>query len=61
MKNNKIVQELEQEERSRAWLARKIKVSASLLTLMLQGKRTFQETYKNRICSVLNKQYTELF
>ena len=55
------LQILEQDERSKAWLARKIKVSPSLLSLMLDGKRTFQETYKNRICSVLNKEYSELF
>jgi len=61
MKFNKILQVLENDERSKAWLARKIKVSPSLLTLMLQGKRTFQETYKNRICSVLKQEYSELF
>lgn len=61
MKFNKIINILEQEERSKAWLARKIKVSPSLLVLMLQGKRTFQETYKNKICQVFNMDYNELF
>jgi|TARA_R100000734_G_C3214670_1_gene28479 DNA-binding XRE family transcriptional regulator len=61
MKFNKIINILEQEERSKAWLARKIKVSPSLLVLMLQGKRTFQETYKNKICQVFNMDYKELF
>tara|TARA_R100000231_G_scaffold137837_3_gene114929 strand:+ start:129 stop:317 length:189 start_codon:yes stop_codon:yes gene_type:complete len=61
MKFNKIINILEQEERSKAWLARKIKVSPSLMSLMIDGKRTFQETYKNRVCQVLNKEYSELF
>tara|TARA_R100001510_G_C7656816_1_gene217299 strand:+ start:8490 stop:8675 length:186 start_codon:yes stop_codon:yes gene_type:complete len=61
MKFKKILQLLEKDERSKAWLARKINVSPSLLSLMLQEKRTFQETYKNRICDVLNQEYGDLF
>lgn len=61
MKIDKILQLLEKDERSKAWLARKINVSPSLLSLMFQGKRTFQETYKNRICDVLNQEYSDLF
>lgn len=61
MNLDKLIKYLEQEERSKAWLARKINVSPSLMSLMIDGKRTFQETYKNKICSVLNKEYSELF
>lgn len=61
MKVDKLIQELEKLERSKSWLARKINISPSLLSLMMQGKRTFQESHKAKICSVLNKQYQELF
>ena len=57
----KLIKELEFQERSKSWLARKIDISPTLLTLMMQSKRTFQEPYKNRICKVLQKTRTELF
>ena len=58
---NKLINELELQERSKSWLARKIQVSPTLLTLMMQNKRTFQETYKTKICAVLNKNRKDLF
>ena len=61
MKYQKLSNELSRIERSKSWLARKINISKPLLSLMMQEKRTFQENHKHKICSVLNKQYQDLF
>lgn len=61
MNYQKLTHQLQTIERSKSWLARKINVSASLLSLMMQDKRTFQENHKMKICDVLEKDYQELF
>jgi len=46
MNYQKLLIELQHLERSKSWLARKINISPSLLSLMMQNKRTFQESHK---------------
>ena len=52
---------LQENERSKSWLARHIQVSPSLMNLMLSGKRTMSEYHKNSICYVTEMQSDELF
>jgi len=52
---------LQENERSKSWLARHIQVSPSLMNLMLSGKRTMSEYHKNNICYVTEMKLDELF
>lgn len=48
-------------ERNQAWLARKIGVDVSLITLLLQGKRRFQRYQKRAIAAALEVPEQVLF
>ena len=52
---------LQENERSKSWLARKINVSPSLMNLMIAGKRTMSEYHKNNICYITDIPADELF
>ena len=52
---------LRDQERSRRWLARKMKVSATLLTLLVQGKRTVSAEPAHRAAEALGAPFGSLF
>ena len=56
-----VLKELEAEERSIAWLGRKLGVSKTAVYNWAWGKVIPNRAYKLAIASILNKQYEELF
>ena len=61
MNNDKILQELQSQERSIAWLSRKCGITRAYMHKMIHGKRNFNELYKRKCADALNINYNILF
>ncbi|ANS05442.1 hypothetical protein [uncultured Mediterranean phage] len=61
MNNQRLLDELQKQERSIAFLARKCDITRAYMHKMIHGKRNFSELYKQKCASVLNIKYKELF
>ena len=57
----RVLQKLSEIERNQSWLARKIGVSPSLITLMIQGKKEITQDKKQKIALVLHVSVNDLF
>jgi plasmid maintenance system antidote protein VapI len=61
MNNQKLLDELKEQERSIAFLARKCGITRAYMHKMIHGKRNFSELYKQKCADVLRIRYKELF
>ena len=61
MKNKKIIEELQNQERSIAWLSRQCGITRAYMHKMIHGKRNFNELYKRKCADTLNIDYSNLF
>jgi transcriptional regulator with XRE-family HTH domain len=52
---------LQKRERSQRWLARKAKVSPSLMSFAIRGERTLSEAAALRAAAALGEEFDELF
>jgi|TARA_R100000789_G_C2994763_1_gene147124 plasmid maintenance system antidote protein VapI len=57
----KVLNKLSEIERTPSWLARKIRVSPSLMTLMIQDKRGVTQDNKQKMALVLHASVNDLF
>lgn len=61
MDNKRLLDELQEQERSIAFLARKCGITRAYMHKMIHGKRNFSELYKQKCANVLKINYNKLF
>ena len=57
----KIIKELENQERSIAWLGRRLKITRAYMHKMIHGKRNFHAKYKKEVATALQVKYADIF
>ena len=57
----KIIKELESQERSIAWLGRRLNITRAYMHKMIHGKRNFHAKYKKEVAIALQVEYAEIF
>ena len=61
MSNQNLLNALQEQERSIAWLARKCGITRAYMHKMVHGKRNFSELYKQKCVTALSVEYNKLF
>jgi hypothetical protein len=61
MQYQQLMDELKDQERSIAWLARKCDITRAYMHKMIHGKRNFAEIYKQKASDALRRRYKDLF
>ena len=61
MKHTKLLNELKKQERSMAYLGRRLNITRQYVQKMISGQRTFSDLYKRKCAQILDVEYNELF